>query len=290
MNWVPAGDGRMKFTVTWGEHYQPVNLTLFGQGSDQSRIDAFFNSSGMAQGAPVVSAFLIPTTGLTQQRSFNTTVQWDERILKQTYVGAAYILRDGRDGLAWESLPSGAFILRNHREDRFESGEIWLRHTFNERAEIFFNYVRSSATSNQVLDPTLTSLFLSPQQQGPLLWDAPNRIISRGWSPLPIWQLLGSYFAEYHTGFPFSVVNDQQQLVGGANTRRFPTYFSLNLGLEKRFYFHKHEWAIRVSSNNITGHNNPIAVVNNIDAPDFLTFSGGHDRSFTARLRLVTQH
>jgi hypothetical protein len=95
---------------------------------------------------------------------------------------------------------------------------------------------------------------------------------------------------EYHTGFPYSVVNDEEQLVGDANSFRFPTYFSLNLGLEKRFHFRKHEWAIRVSSNNITGHNNPIAVVNNIDAPDFQAFSGGHIRSYTARLRLVTSH
>ncbi len=95
---------------------------------------------------------------------------------------------------------------------------------------------------------------------------------------------------EYHTGFPFSVVNDEEQLVGGANSLRYPTYFSLNLGVEKQFQFRKHVWAIRVSGNNITGHNNPIAVVNNIDASDFGTFSGGHIRSFTARLRLVTSH
>jgi len=291
MNWLPLGDGRMKFTVAWGEHYQPVNLTLFGQGSDQQRNDVFYDATGLvATGPPVVSKFLIPPNGLTQQRSYNTTVEFDERILKRTFVGAAYVLRDGRNGLAWESLPSGAFMLQNHREDRFESGEIWLRHEFSEQAEVFVNYVRSSATSSEVLDPTVVALFLSPQQPGRLLWDAPNRFISRGWAPLPVWQLLGSYFMEYHTGFPYSAVNDQEQLVGGANSMRFPTYFSLNLGVEKRFKFHKHEWAIRVSSNNITGHNNPIAVVNNVDAPDFQTFSGGHIRSFTARLRLVSSH
>jgi hypothetical protein len=291
MNWVPIGDGRMKFTVAWGEHYQPVNLTLFGQGSDQQRTDTFFDATGLVQiGTPVVSSFIIPTFGLRQQRSYNTTIEFDERILKNTYIGIAYILRDGRDGLAWESESSGAFLLQNNRQDRFESGEVYLRHVFNEKAEIFVNYVRSSATSNEVLDPTVVSLFLSPQQPGRLLWDAPNRFISRGWGPLPLkkWDLLGSYFMEYHTGFPFSVVNDEEQLVGGANSLRYPTYFSLNLGVEKQFQFRKHVWAVRVSSNNITGHNNPIAVVDNIDAPDFGTFSGGHIRSFTARLRLVT--
>jgi hypothetical protein len=37
----------------------------------------------------------------------------------------------------------------------------------------------------------------------------------------------------------------------------------------------------------LTGHGNPTAVVNNIDAPNFLTFAGGQRRAFTARLRLV---
>ena len=180
--------------------------------------------------------------------------------------------------------------LRNNREDRFESGEVFLRHVFKENAEVFVNYVRSSATSTQVLDPTVTALFLSPQQAGRLLWDAPNRFISRGWAPLPKWELLGSYFMEYHTGFPYSAVNDEQQLVGAANTFRYPAYFSLNLGVEKQFHFRKRVWAIRVSGNNITSHNNPIAVINNVDSPDFQTFSGGHHPTFTARLRLVSSH
>ncbi len=43
MNWVPLGDGRMKFTLAWGEHYQPLNLSILGQGFDQQRSDQFYN-------------------------------------------------------------------------------------------------------------------------------------------------------------------------------------------------------------------------------------------------------
>jgi hypothetical protein len=64
----------------------------------------------------------------------------------------------------------------------------------------------------------------------------------------------------------------------------------MNLGLEKRFPFKGHEWAVRISGINITGHNNPDSVVNNVDAPNFLTYAGGQRRAFTFRLRLVTQH
>jgi hypothetical protein len=84
------------------------------------------------------------------------------------------------------------------------------------------------------------------------------------------------------------ILIERQQLVGAPNHLRFPDYLSLDMGLEKRFRFHKREWAIRASCINVTGHNNPDSVVNNIDALNYLSFAGGHTRSVTGRLRLVT--
>ena len=291
MNWIPKEDGRMKFTLAWGEHYQPINLTILGQGSDQERIDTFYDSTGLVPvGNPVTSQFIVPPAGLSQPRSYNTTAEWDEKVFGGTFVGAAYLLRKGRDAFAWENEPDGNFLLQNNREDRFISGEVWVRHAFGNGADIMVDYTRSRANSNEVLDPSISSLIFAPQQPGPLSWDAPNRAISRGWTPLPLWQLLFSYFFEYHSGFPFSAINEQQQLVGSANSFRYPSYVSLNVGLEKRFHFRKREWAVRGSAINLTDHQNPTAVVNNVDAPNFLTFSGRQGLGFTARLRLVTQH
>jgi len=291
VNWLPKEDGRMKFTLAWGEHYQPINLTILGQGSDQERTDTFYDSTGLIPLAnPVTSRFIVPRTGLSQPRSYNTTAEWDERLSANTFVGAAYLLRKGRDAFAWESDPGGIFLLQNNREDRFISGEVWVRHAFGNGADIMVDYTRSRANSNEVLDPSISALIFAPQQPGPLPWDAPNRVVSRGWTPLPVWQLLFSYFFEYHSGFPFSAVNELQQLVGPADSFRYPSYLSLNVGLEKRFHFRRREWAVRGSAINLTDHQNPTAVVNNVDAPNFLTFSGRQGLGFTARLRLVTQH
>ncbi|MGD0962662.1 MAG: carboxypeptidase regulatory-like domain-containing protein [Candidatus Acidiferrales bacterium] len=291
VNWLPKEDGRMKFTLAWGEHYQPINLTIVGQGSDQERIDTFYDSTGLIPlGNPVTSQFIVPRTGLSQPRSYNTTAEWDEKISASTFVGAAYLLRKGRDAFAWESEPGGIFLLQNNREDRFISSEVWVRHAFGNGADIMVDYTRSRANSNEVLDPSISALIFAPQQPGPLPWDAPNRVVSRGWTPLPFWQLLFSYFFEYHSGFPFSAINEQQQLVGPANGFRYPSYLSLNVGLEKRFHFRKREWAVRGSAINLTDHQNPTAVVNNVDAPNYLAFSGRQGLGFTARLRLVTQH
>jgi Carboxypeptidase regulatory-like domain/TonB-dependent Receptor Plug Domain/TonB dependent receptor len=299
MNWVPADDGRMKLTLAWGEHYQPLNLSVLGLGFDQIRTDQFYappilsNPIGppIPYGPPVVTAFVVPLAGLEATHSYNTAAEWDERIFVHTFTGASFLLRESRNGDAWNAQPSGTLLLESNRNDRYVAGEAWIRHAFSENAQIALDYTRSRASSNQVLDPNLTQLILAAQQPGPLMWDAPDRIVSSGWTPLPIWKLLLSGFLEYHTGFPFSIVNEQQQLVGGPNSIRYPDYVSMNLGLEKRFPFRGHEWAVRLTVVNVTGHHNPDSVINNIDAgPSFLAYGGGQHRAFTARIRLVTQH
>ncbi len=290
MNWVPADDGRMKFTLAWGKHYQPLSLATLSQGVDQQRSDVFYDSTGLIPlGPPVVSSFIVPATGLVQPRSYNTTAEWEERFSKATFVGASFLVRESRDGFAWETQPNDSLLLQNNRHDRYVAGEFWVRQVIGENSEFDVDYTRSRASSNEVLDPTLAQLILAPQQHGPLLWDAPNRVVSSGWTPLPIWGLFLSGFVEYRTGYPFSVLNNQQQLVGAANSMRFPDYFSLNVGLEKRFPLKGHQWAIRVMAVNLTGHLNPDTVVNIVGAPNYLAYSGGQSRAFTARLRLVTK-
>ena len=303
MNWVPMDDGRMKFTLAWGKHYQPLILTVFGLASDQQRSDQFYKPPPQCvsppcvppppvpDGPPIVTSFAATLNELQQARSYNTTAEWQERFFESTFIGAAYLLRESRDGFAWETQPTGGtLVLHNNRQDRYIAGEVWVRHAFGDKAQIEVDYTRSRASTNEVLDPNLAMLILSRQQPGPLSWDTPNRVVSSGWTPIPLWGLLLSGFFEYRSGFPFSVLNEQQQLDGAPNRLRFPNYFSLNLGLEKRFLFRGHEWAVRVTGVNISGHANPDVVVNNKSASNFLTFAGGQRRAFTVRLRLVTQH
>jgi hypothetical protein len=93
-----------------------------------------------------------------------------------------------------------------------------------------------------------------------------------------------TYRAEYRSGYPFNDVNEQQQLVGAPGQFRFPDYFELDVGLEKRFQFHGQVWAFRGSAINATNHDNP-NVVNTVVIP--FAFAGGQHRAFTGRLRLV---
>ena len=292
-NVLPFGDDRSKFTLSWGRFYQPLDLTVLAQGLDEQRVDTFYDATGtVAVGAPAVTQFVLPSA--IERPYFNTTRGgWEQRFREATLVGINLIARDGHHGLAYQDLTPGlagtTFDLQNGRRDRYRAGEIWVRHRFNQQAEVFIDFTRSSATTNEALDPTLVAPLYAAQAPGPLLWDAPNRIVSRGTTPIPLWGLVLSYFVEYHTGFPFNTVNTDQLLIGAPDRFRFPVYFDLNLALEKHFHVFRREWSLRVAAINVSSRDNPTAVVNDVDAPNYLTFTGTQHVSFTARLRLVTK-
>jgi hypothetical protein len=110
----------------------------------------------------------------------------------------------------------------------------------------------------------------------------------RGWGWLPfIKKCTVGYSFEWRDGFPFSVVNGGQVMVGDPNSRRFPQYFTLAVAVERRFRIAGRYLALRVTVENITGHENPGSVNNNISSPQFLTFSGQAHRVFTGRIRFL---
>ena len=300
-NVLPFGDDRAKFSIGWGIYNAPLNLSLIGQALDQQQEDTFYDSSGaVAPPSPVVSHFVLPVGGLRQPRFATSSAGWQEKFGRNTLVSLELLARNGLHGFAFvdqqPSQPGGIFLLQDHRQDRYRSATLSVRHVFSESAEIYGAYTRSRAHSNEVLNPSLGSIFYAAQQPGPVAWDAPNRLLLWGWVPTHIWKTQLSGFLEYRTGYPYSVVNLQQQLVGPPNSSRFPAYASLNLGLERKFELRGYLWAVRVEGVNILGRRNPDSVVNNIDAPAcsntvrtgcFGAFAGGQGRATTLRVRFV---
>jgi len=153
--------------------------------------------------------------------------------------------------------------LTDYRRDVYPI-EITARHAIRSGSDLMIGYLYSRTHSNEIFDYSVDDLVISNQSAGPLPWDTPHRIVSRGAFQTSIWKLLLNYFAEYHTGFPFSAVNSRYVVVGVPNGFRYPAYFALNVGAEKRVPFFGKQWAVR-----------------------FLTFAGGQSRAFTARLRFV---
>jgi hypothetical protein len=296
VNYLPFADGRGKFSIGWGIYNIPLNLSVLGQTQDQQQVDTLYNpATGAVISGPATSTFVMPAHGLQQPFFDITSAGWQERIWKKTILSVELLARNGHHELAFEtSNPGqigGTFLLQSTRRDKYRGATISARHTFEKGAVLFGSYTRSRANTDQALDPLLGLLYFAAQQGAPLLWDAPNRALSWGTVPTPWWGIDFAYLFEYRTGYPFSIVNQQQFLIGAPNSIRFPDYASLNISLEKKFRFRKYLFAVRGSVINLTDRQNPNVVVNNIDAvgvtPAFLNFSGGQGRAFTGRLRFL---
>src|SRR5580704_11466899 len=291
-NILPFGDDTSKISLGWGIYNVPLNLSQIAQVFDQQQLDTFYNPAGtvVAPGT-VVSHFALPATGLQQPRFTMYSGGWQQKLVHNTLLNLQLLARNGSHGFAYvdqePTQPGGIFLLQDTRKDRYRSVTVSVRHVFSEDMEVYGAYTRPVAHSNEVLNPALGSIFYVAQQPGPVLWDAPNRVVTWGWAPTHIWGIQLSYFFEYRTGYPFSVINLQQQLVGPPNSSRFPAYASLNIGLEKKFPFRGYLWGVRVEAVNALNRQNPDTVVNNIDAPNFRTFAGGQSRAVTLRVRFI---
>ena len=309
LNWLPFAtqgkpsgthdkrfaEDRTKISVGWGMYDIPLNLSVIGQAYDQQQLDTLYDPTGKipVQG-PVTSAFRLPGGGLEQLKQpyfdiWSAGVQ--QRVGDNTLLSVELLARDQQHGLVWETVTPGQlgsdFLLTSTRRDKYRGVTLTARHTFKNSAVLFGSYTRSRASTDQVLDPTLGALYFAPQQPGPLSWDAPNRVMTWGSIPTPIWGILFSYLVDYHTGYPWSAINQQQFLVGAPNSMRFPDYTTVSIAFEKKLTFRDRVFAVRVSVINLLNGGNSDVVVNNVDAPNYGLFTGGQGRAVTARLRFV---
>ena len=83
----------------------------------------------------------------------------------------------------------------------------------------------------------------------PAMADARHRILMRGrLMPDASWLFMGT--ADWRSGLPYSVVDEDLDFVGPRNSLRFPTYFRVDAGFERRMTVGKlHPWVgLRVSN------------------------------------------
>jgi len=289
--------GNTKLSAGAGIIYDATPLFLIARQFAGQRKDYFLvDSSGIPLPTPiaVLTTFSVNRSRLVSPRYFNWSAGIEKKLPAAVYLKAEFMQRNGIHGFVYNipaGAPPGDFVLQNTREDRYRAFQVQLRHSFREAYMAMASYTRSKSSSTQVLDFNVDTPLLSPQASGPYPWDAPNRFLSWGLLPflkLPILHKVDlAYSVEARSGFAFSVINAQQQLVGAPGSQRFPAYFSLNTHLEKRFHFLGAYWAVRGGFDNITGHRNPAFVNNNINSSQFLTFSDFTGRAFTTRIRFL---
>jgi hypothetical protein len=302
--YVLDASGNTKFSAGIGLVYDGTPIYLIARPYAGTRQDTFYSvdpnctaSTGcVTTTGPVLTTFTVNNNTLEVPRFLNWSVALEKKLPVAIYMKAEFQQRRGNHGFVYDTLnntASGNFILQNTRNDRYDAFQISLRHNFRESYMLMGSYTRSNARSNQALDFNVDNPILSPQEPGPYPWDTPNRFLSWGYLPffkLPIiHQLEIAYSLEARTGFPFSLFNNQQELISAPGAERFPSYLSLNLQPEKRFHLFGYYLALRGGFDNITGRCNPYVVNSTIDpiSHPTPTFTACQGRAFTSRIRLL---
>ncbi len=292
----PASHGATKLSAGIGLYYEHTQLEYLTRALAGIRYDTYFEADGVTPiSAPAEAFFTADYGSLHEARTVNWSIGVEQKLPGAILGGFNFLQKRQSNGLIYvnESAPalSGDYALSNTRQDRYYSAEVNAKRTFANGNTLFASYTRSSARTNAALDYMPDPSPLGAQQKGPQAWDTPSRLISWGWLPLMLprlskkWDFV--YTADWHTGFPYTSVDANQQVVGAAGSRRFPDYLSLSPGLEWRFHFRGAYFGLRGVMENATNSADPVEVNNVVVSPQYGTVSEFLGRAFTARIRLI---
>ena len=302
MTYSPEAAKTTKISAGIGLYYEHTQLEYLTRALAGIRYDTYFAADGVTPTSPALETNFIADYGtLHEARALNWSVGLEQRLPWAIYLKASVIRKNVSNEFVYanQSGPatlSGEYALTNTREDHDNLAEVEARRTFANGYTLFAAYTHSSAHTNAAIDYVPTISMLGPQQSGPLGWDSPNRVLSWGWLPFPLFDFMPSArkrwdfvcSADWHTGFPYTSIDANHEVVGAPGSRRFPNYLSLSPGLEWRFHFRGMYLGLRGSIENATGSGNYLQVNNNVDSPQYGTFSEPVGRAFTARIRLIS--
>ena len=293
----PALNGTTKLSAGIGLYYEHTQLEYLERAFAGVREDTYFAADGVTPTGPAVQTTFAANYGaLHETRAVNWSVGLEQKVPGNLLIAANLIRKRVGDEFTYVDQTSpaaqyGDFTLTNGRTDHDNLVEFEARRTFANGYTLFAAYTHATAHTDAAIDYNPTISMLGPQQSGPLPWDTPNRVISWGWVPFLVpwfrknWDLV--YTVDWHTGFPYTAVDVNQQVVGAAGAQRFPNYVSFSPGLEWRFHFRGSYFGLRGVIENISDSGDYFLVNNNVASPQFGTFSEPLGRALTARIRLI---
>jgi len=230
---------------------------------------------------------------LQNPRSTAWNVELDRQLLERLVVRVGYQQRNtGRDFVitprtaaddAVLELSNGGF--NSYREFQVTGRYQLGRHLLNA------SYVHSKAFGdlndfNQFFGNT-QQVVIQPDQRARLPFDAPNRFLFWGDFAVP-YRITLSPVIDVHTGFPYSVENQERQYIGPRNAQRFPAFASVDLQVQKTIklpLIDKHA-QVGFSVFNLLNHFNPREVQNDIDSYRFGSYFNGVGRTFRGKFVL----
>ena len=217
-------------------------------------------------------------TALANPRSLAWNVQLDQTLKGGWMARAAYQERLGRRELTVQPTvlggDTGELASSGDAESRSRSVEatIGFRSAHGSH-QFYLSYVRSSTEGHlndlNTVAGNLAQPQVLPDQRAPLPVDVPHRLLAWGIISLP-WRLTISPFMEVRSGFPFTRIDENWNVVGARNDSRFPLFMSFDLAIEKALQL-PFGFPARLGLKffNLAGRNNGREIQRDVERSDF---------------------
>ncbi len=216
-------------------------------------------------------------------------MELDQRLATDLMLRVGYPERHGKRELVMDPLDD-ALSLSSGGRSRSRAFEVTVKRRLNPKGELNFSYVRSATRGNLndfvSLFGTTRDPIIQPNEFSRQPFDAPDRFLAWGVINLPHAITIAPTL-EYRTGFPYTVLDEEQQVLGSRNRGgRFPNLFTLDLQATKEIRLTRTRRArVGLQFFNMTDHFNPRDVQSNVSSPTFREFANSADRQ--VRLKFV---
>jgi hypothetical protein len=283
---APTRDNRTAIRGGWGIFYDkiPINVAVFSRLPAQTITNYAPDGTNIIDGPATFAHVLAPgASGLRVPYSYGWSFQFDRELHRNLLFRFGYEERAGHRDFYVNPFQSGETSeLRLYNTGKQSYREfLWMvRWKPVERTTMYASYVRARAQGdlndyNQFFD-NISNPLIRPNQYGPLVSDAPNRVLFWGIFGLP-YKFDFVPVLDVHTGFPYSKLDQNWNYIGQRNEAgRFPTFIGLDTKIQYPFDFkfhgHRFQFSAALSVLNVLNHYNPRDVQQNITSPNFGNF------------------
>ncbi len=246
-------------------------------------------------GVPLLFSHLLMAPFFREPYSLAWDLQLDHQLSPHLMVRLGYGERHTKHEFVLDPVTElteqAGLELQNTGSQSYRDVETTLRWQATERTHFFASFVHSDARGDlntfEQYFGDFPNPIIRPNQYQPLPYDAPNRFLAWGSIGLPskfeLWPVW-----DVHTGFPYSLVDNDLNFVGPRDSERFPVFASLDVQLVRplriSLFGRKHTARIGLKVFNVTNHFNPRDVQNNVASPYLGQFYNSVGTQFRGKL------
>ena len=287
---LPLGMPRTKISGGIGLFYDNITLLNIQMSQLQRRYTTTY-SSGTPNPAAAPTDILV-SPELKDPRAVHWNLQWENEWAPRWVSRIGYIQKNGRSDTRLAAVPTADgfnLVLDNSGKSDYRAVEFILDRPIRTDLRVMASYTYSNAQARPSVSLDFPDPGIEFLPEAPVEWNATHRFLSWGYFPLPS-HLYGSFSVDARSGFPFTMVDDLNRVIGAYNSRTLPSFVSVNASLEKEIpipFGNGKRVAFRVGVTNLFNHFNPRTVDPNVDSPNFLQLTDSSRRHFVARLRIL---